>query len=118
MHSLTLIFLAALLIKVDATSDDPQDQRLYGFVLIIVLLAGPILALVQMAGAPFALCLQGLFCKEKCQDKPNDKRASLEAYELTSKTGIEMGKTSLECGPPVAEKDQDGSTTPNSTCMP
>ena len=49
-YSLVLFFLAALLIKVDATSDDDSDQALFGVSLIVVILAGPIAITYQLVG--------------------------------------------------------------------
>ena len=43
-YALALLFLAALLIKVNATSDDTQDQALFGVLLVLILFAGPVLA--------------------------------------------------------------------------
>ena len=40
-YSLMLLFLAALMIKLDATSDDEEDQEALGYILIAVLAAGP-----------------------------------------------------------------------------
>ncbi len=40
-YSLVLLFVAALMIKVDATSDDEDDQKLFGALLIVILFAGP-----------------------------------------------------------------------------
>lgn len=40
-YSLTLLFLAALMVKVNATSQDESDQRVYGICLILVLVWGP-----------------------------------------------------------------------------
>jgi len=40
-NSLTLFFLAALMIKTDSMGDDKADQRIFGWLLIIVLCMGP-----------------------------------------------------------------------------
>ena len=40
--SLVLLFIAALMIKVDATSDDEDDQEIFGVLLIVVLFTGPV----------------------------------------------------------------------------
>eukprot|EP00613_Pedinella_sp_CCMP2098_P051162 CAMPEP_0171819638 /NCGR_PEP_ID=MMETSP0992-20121227/2322_1 /TAXON_ID=483369 /ORGANISM="non described non described, Strain CCMP2098" /LENGTH=558 /DNA_ID=CAMNT_0012433939 /DNA_START=1066 /DNA_END=2742 /DNA_ORIENTATION=- len=41
-YSTALLFLAALMIKVDATSDDREDQKLFGTILFVILAAGPV----------------------------------------------------------------------------
>ena len=41
-YSLVLLFIAALMIKVDATSDDEDDQEVFGLLLVIILFAGPV----------------------------------------------------------------------------
>jgi hypothetical protein len=41
-YSLALIFLAAILLKVDVGGDDPDDQKVFGVMLIVIVLAGPI----------------------------------------------------------------------------
>ena len=46
--SLCLFFMAALMIKVDATSDDEDDQEVFGLLLIGVLAAGPVLSAVEV----------------------------------------------------------------------
>ena len=46
--SLCLFFTAALMIKVDATSDDEDDQEVFGLLLIGVLAAGPVLSVVEV----------------------------------------------------------------------
>ena len=56
-YSLVLFFLAALLIKVDATSDDDSDQALFGVFLIVVLLAGPIAITYQLVGSKLLVVL-------------------------------------------------------------
>ena len=37
-----LLFIAALMIKVDATSDDEDDQEIFGALLVAILFAGPV----------------------------------------------------------------------------
>ena len=44
--SLVLFFLAALMIKVDATSDDEHDQEVFGMLLVAFLCAGPVMSVV------------------------------------------------------------------------
>jgi len=44
-NSLTLFFVAALMIKTDSVSDDKADQQMFGRILIVVLCAGPIVTL-------------------------------------------------------------------------
>ena len=39
-YSLVLLFIAALMIKVDATSDDEDDQEIFGLLLVAILFAG------------------------------------------------------------------------------
>ena len=46
--SLALFFLAALMIKVDITSDDEHDQEVYGLLLVILLCGGPVLSAVEV----------------------------------------------------------------------
>jgi hypothetical protein len=47
-YSLVLVFLAALLIKLDVTTDDPGDQAVFGTLLVIVFLSGPIFIILQL----------------------------------------------------------------------
>ena len=47
-YSLTLIFLSALLIKVDVTKDEGQEQQIFGVLLIVILFAGPGLIIAQV----------------------------------------------------------------------
>ena len=46
--SLVLFFLAALMIKVDATSDDEHDQEVFGMLLVAFLCAGPVMSVVEV----------------------------------------------------------------------
>jgi hypothetical protein len=46
--SITLAFEAALLIKVDATSDDPTDQLIFGVLMIVIVLIGPIMIFMKL----------------------------------------------------------------------
>ena len=46
--SLALFFLAALMIKVDATSDDEHDQEVFGMLLVAFLCAGPVMSVVEV----------------------------------------------------------------------
>ena len=46
--SLALFFLAALMIKVDATSDDEHDQEVFGMLLVAFLCAGPVMSAVEV----------------------------------------------------------------------
>ena len=46
--SLVLFFIAALMIKVDATSDDEDDQEVFGMLLVIFLCAGPAMSAVEV----------------------------------------------------------------------
>mmetsp|Transcript_57436 Transcript_57436/g.113194 ORF Transcript_57436/g.113194 Transcript_57436/m.113194 type:complete len:737 (-) Transcript_57436:21-2231(-) len=45
--SLSLFFLAALMIKADLTSDDQDDQRFFGWVLTAILTGGPLLVVCE-----------------------------------------------------------------------
>ena len=47
-NALTLFFLAALMIKMDATSDDTSDQELFGILLVSFLSAGPVLSVLEV----------------------------------------------------------------------
>ena len=46
--SLVLFFLAALMIKVDATSDDGHDQEVFEMLLVAFLCAGPVMSVVEV----------------------------------------------------------------------
>ena len=55
-YSLALVFISALLIKADVTSDDEDDQKLFGVLLAITPFAGPIvIALQLLASAPLGM---------------------------------------------------------------
>ena len=49
-YSIALLFLSALLIKVNATSDSNNDQVILGYFLMVVLLAGPTMITLQLIG--------------------------------------------------------------------
>ena len=46
-YSLHFLFLSALLIKLDATSEDEADQRTFGFLLICIFSVAPLLIVIQ-----------------------------------------------------------------------
>jgi len=73
-YSLTLFFFAALLIKVDATSDDADDQYVFGVILIAVLVMGPVLL--------FGLNAFPLLKRACIAETPGQKRQTLEEIEL------------------------------------
>ena len=73
-YSLTLLFFAALLIKVDATSDDADDQYVFGVILIAVLAMGPVLL--------FGLNALPLLKRAFIAETPGQKRQTLEEIEL------------------------------------
>jgi hypothetical protein len=47
-YSLVLFFMAALMVKVDATGDDANDQRVLGALLLVVLSLGPVAVVVEL----------------------------------------------------------------------
>ena len=87
--ALVAFFVAALMIKVDATSDSKKDQDLFGMLLIALLASGPLSILIQLAWSysPCASIIMGLpGTANKDADKVDDAgkverkyRASLRA---------------------------------------
>ena len=47
-YSLVLFFMAALMVKLDATGDDANDQRVLGALLLVVLSLGPVAVVVEL----------------------------------------------------------------------
>ena len=60
--SLLFLFLAALMIKVNATSDTDSDQEVFGIILVGVLAAGPAVITIQAAASLLASTMQGRGC--------------------------------------------------------
>ena len=89
-YSLVLFFLAALLIKVDATSDDDSDQALFGVFLIVVLLAGPIAITYQLVGSKLLVVLDVArkFLVPKKKKKKQQRKSATEvelAFRVANK---------------------------------
>ena len=55
-YSLVLLFIAALMIKVDATSDDEDDQEIFGMLLVATLFAGPVSLVLFETGRKWYGC--------------------------------------------------------------
>ena len=89
-YSLVLFFQAALLIKVDATSDDDSDQALFGVFLIVVLLAGPIAITYQLVGSKLLVVLNVArkFLVPKKKKKKQQRKSATEvelAFRVANK---------------------------------
>mmetsp|Transcript_24295 Transcript_24295/g.49796 ORF Transcript_24295/g.49796 Transcript_24295/m.49796 type:complete len:204 (+) Transcript_24295:1179-1790(+) len=105
-YSTALLFLAALMIKVDATSDDREDQKLFGAILFVILAAGPVF-LVGFALVPILHTrYRRLVTKNETNDDGSTSRAtsfdavsSMDSVEMDDSdcvlTGISPG-TSLD----------------------
>ena len=60
-YMLVVLFLAALVVKLNATSDDSHDQAVLSAILIVLLLVGPLANVVEIysdmsAVSSFAAC--------------------------------------------------------------
>ena len=73
---LQLLFLAALLIKVDATSDDEHDQDVLGALLIVVLFSGPLMLALRLA-RDLVRAINDRVCPAKSDD--DDTRSQQDA---------------------------------------
>jgi len=69
--SLGFLFLAALMIKVDITSDGDDDQDLFSALLVLILFAGPVVVTIQAAwrNIPAALGILSLVFGKKTEEK-------------------------------------------------
>jgi len=79
-YSLVLMFLAALLIKVDVTSDDSSDQALFGAFLVMILMAGPIAIVYQLTSSKLfvALTMARKFLLPKKKKKKETRKSAAE----------------------------------------
>ena len=79
-YSLVLLFQAALLIKVDVTSDDSSDQALFGAFLVMVLMAGPIAIVYQLTSSKLfvALTMARKFLLPKKKKKKETRKSAAE----------------------------------------
>mmetsp|Transcript_10614 Transcript_10614/g.24708 ORF Transcript_10614/g.24708 Transcript_10614/m.24708 type:complete len:248 (+) Transcript_10614:4194-4937(+) len=73
--SLTLFFLSALIIKVDASPDQGEDQRLFGVFLFGVFLAGPTMVLGQLV---LSCVAAGLLRRPKAEAKGGNETPEAE----------------------------------------
>jgi hypothetical protein len=98
--SLVLFFLAALMVKVDATGDSAGDQRTFDALLLLVLGSGPVFVLAEYAfhGFTVASILRKMGCsphKEdpRVPDNPSVKTnaaAESQSVELANEAGKRM----------------------------
>ena len=81
--SLTLIFTAALMIKVDVSSEDRQDQKVYSWILIVILFQGPFLLLLLELRAGFKMLCDDASHMRNCCFEPNrSSRGSDPAFRV------------------------------------
>ena len=96
-YSLQMIFLSALLIKVNATSEDKEDQHTFGVLLILVFAASPIYLAVQnlrfLAQAEQILDKMCSKPKEEAEEEKGDAAKDVEAAN-----GIEDADASSKAG--------------------
>lgn len=94
-YSLSLFFLSALMIKVDATSTDPKDEELFGIFLVGVLSAGPIAIVVQNLSGVAGPILKRM-SKARSEAKENKRKLTLSEEEAVFEAALgtlEMKKT-------------------------
>ena len=141
-YSLVLLFLAALLVKVDVTSDSEGEQDLFGIFLVAILVAGPVVISLQLASGRILIALQTLralvFCKKEeppeephaehgefemgsqlqadvSTDGPDESRleASLEVEDASKEVTEALSNMSIESLFKVLNKDMSGSLSRN-----
>ena len=93
-YSVTLIFLSALLIKVDATSDSANDQEILGYFLMLVLLLGPIMITFQYVGSFVKMCSRSK--AQKLAEIDNLENDYLKSIGLEGVDEISQGITDTE----------------------
>ena len=79
-YSVVLLFLAALLIKVDVTGDDADDQRTFGVLLLGILGSGPLATLFQLAQSATSISRGGGLAK-LLEGADGDVPGSVEATQ-------------------------------------
>ena len=57
-YSLMLMFLAALLIKISVVQEDSQDQEIFGLILIVIFVAGPVSLIAQTTKSTITAIIQ------------------------------------------------------------
>mmetsp|Transcript_38085 Transcript_38085/g.85056 ORF Transcript_38085/g.85056 Transcript_38085/m.85056 type:complete len:411 (-) Transcript_38085:203-1435(-) len=86
--SLTLLFLAALMIKVDLTSDDDDDQLLFGILLIFITGAGPLMVAIHFwwdkiaSILGVAICVFGMYKKKPGEESEEEETRDDQSCEL------------------------------------
>ena len=105
-YCLVLLFLGALMIKVDATSDDEEDQAVFSYLLIATLLAGPVAAFIM-----FGSIARLVFCPGPQKASEAENLAELEYEEHQEGISEEGGGTMAQKG---SERDGDDLYNPTS----
>ena len=95
-YSLILIFLGALMIKVDVTSEDEHDQEVFGAILVVIFFAGPATPIIKVA---WSCCTQML----RTATTHNSEEEDLE--ELVS--NVDLPSESLDDDAQDAAEDVD-----------
>ena len=95
-YSLSMIFLAALMIKADLTGSSPSEEQFYGVFLVVVALAGPLLIAVQLISSNFIFVLRecwNRFVRRRCArnvGSPKEDDTSDDSREVESPTKSSM----------------------------
>ena len=111
-HALVLFFLAALMIKLDASPEDPGDQRVFGALLVGILGCGPCAICFQLYGGTtlYGLrmvrewaCSGGEGANKKAAKQQAATAALFEAaggVSRTSKTSLQAQRSASVDRPP------------------
>jgi len=97
-YSLAALFLGALLVKVDATSDDTNDQALFGYLLVLVFMAGPLASIIQFLASASASTKAAFPATAEVMKsaKPDDNQATDVNSPEDPMKALKTGVTNLE----------------------
>ena len=117
--SLCLFFTAALMIKVDATSDDEDDQEIFGLLLIAVLAAGPVLSAVEVF---WDWLVVGARTKEGGEEEETEEGGEVEAEHGADHVSLNVANPPVSMQKGVEDSKGEGGkrsfdTTPVGTSL-
>jgi len=112
--SLVLFFLAALMIKVDATGDSPEDRALFDYLLLLVLGSGPFFIVAQhvlstCSVASFILSFKGV----TNSNSSNTNEEVPEAATDQAANPLKEAEIELACTPPSLGQDSSSGVENN-----
>jgi hypothetical protein len=116
IYCLEILFLSALLIKVDAAPDDEDDQQLFGILLVVVLFIGPLMIVLTTAAEVVAELLNSKNkpSKEEEEEEEEEENETFARLPMQQPVGVHLGASAAEevVGSSSQQRDWHSSVLP------